>query len=331
MKRILIALAIMLLIFSINSFAQDRATTLLGIDTNLPSSSKLTAAQLRTTLKAITNSAFDGLDTKVNKADSISAESVLGTDRLQFIVNTTNSTIKNGDSILTLSTYIDKYINVYKNGLKLYQNNTATNGKLGFRFNTATGQIVFRPVVATNDVIIIESSNPQLKTYSYLPQNLLAYSEQLDNAVWSAGGGGGTIVANQANDVTGSATLELYTKVNENNYLAYSNSASYLTVIPSTTYRFSFDVKRGTMAGLACMIYDRTHSVLIGSVTNYYAQTSSVATRVSFSFTTPAGCTSILVEPCAALEGFIGTVYVGRMQIESNGSTYVTTTTTAIQ
>lgn len=70
MKRILIVLSIALLIFSTNSFAQDRATTLSGIDTNLPSSSKLTAAQLRTALKAITNSAFDGLDLKVNSADA---------------------------------------------------------------------------------------------------------------------------------------------------------------------------------------------------------------------------------------------------------------------
>jgi len=64
MKRILIVLAITLLIFSTNSFAQ-RETVLSTIDVNLPSSSKLTAAQLRTALKSITNSAFDGLDTKI--------------------------------------------------------------------------------------------------------------------------------------------------------------------------------------------------------------------------------------------------------------------------
>jgi len=70
MKRILIALAITLLIISTNSFAQDRAATLSGIDTNLPSSSKLTAAQLRTSLKAIANSAFDGIDTKMTQAEA---------------------------------------------------------------------------------------------------------------------------------------------------------------------------------------------------------------------------------------------------------------------
>lgn len=70
MKRILIVLAIILLIFSTNSFAQDRATTLSGIDTNLPSSSKLTALQLRTALKAIANSAFDGIDTKMTQAEA---------------------------------------------------------------------------------------------------------------------------------------------------------------------------------------------------------------------------------------------------------------------
>ena len=69
MKRILIVLAVILLMVSTNSFAQ-RATVLSGIDTNLPSSSKLTAAQLRTALKAISNSVYDELDGTV-KIDSL--------------------------------------------------------------------------------------------------------------------------------------------------------------------------------------------------------------------------------------------------------------------
>jgi len=60
-----------------------------------------------------------------------------------------------GDSILTSTSYIGKTLDVYREGHYQYQN-TSVNITDGFRFNSGTGQLVFRPVFGDAEQIIIK-------------------------------------------------------------------------------------------------------------------------------------------------------------------------------
>jgi len=89
--------------------------------------------------------------------------------KLQFRTDTTAGAPGTGDSILVHTNFIGKHIEVYR-GLaghatesgaeKQLQNTTGVpNVADGFRFNSTTGQIIFRPVFVTNELVVIESTN----------------------------------------------------------------------------------------------------------------------------------------------------------------------------
>lgn len=252
--------------------------------------------------------------------------------KMQFRVDTTDNAPSTGDSILTQYWFIDKHIEVYREGQLQIQNTTGVpNITDGIRFDSLSGQIIFRPVFATNEKIVIELYDPA--TWEALaiiaPQNRVKYSETLGNAVWSAGDASVTASDSEV-DLEGNTTLETITTTGNFHSFYYENGAGYVTVTPLTTYRFSFDVKRGTMTDLKWRVYDNTHSDDIVAYTSYYAQTSASETRrVTLSFTTPAGCTKIIPYLLSS-SGVTGTVYLGRVQIEENHSNYVETTTTEL-
>lgn len=156
-------------------------------------------------------------------------------------------------------------------------------------------------------------------------QNIILYSEQLDNAIWDKSEI--TVTTNQAADLLGNSTLELLTTTSTSAQIMHYNGGTYSPVLPNTTYRFSFEVKRGTMTDMKYSVYDRSNSLNIISSTSYYALTSSTVQRVSFTFTTPANCSKVSVYPLRN-SGVTGTAYIGRVQLESNGSCYITTTST---
>lgn len=160
------------------------------------------------------------------------------------------------------------------------------------------------------------------------PQNLVKYSEQLNqNSVWYINNG--TVTAtNIALDLIGNMTMDEVTFTNVNHSFTY-DVAPELIVTSNTTYRWSFDVIRGTMSEMKYSIYDRTHSADIIASTSYYSQTSGSVQRVSFTFTTPAGCLAVGVYFLRD-SGVTGTAYFGRAQVESNGSSYIATTTSKI-
>lgn len=161
-------------------------------------------------------------------------------------------------------------------------------------------------------------------------ENLFTWSEVIDPSThddWYAQNA--TIVQNQSNDLLGNATLEQITTTSTTAYLEYYGTGTYNTVTPSTTYYLSFDCTRGTMSELTYGVYDITHSVTLVDATSYYSQTAGAVQRVSLSFATTAGCTEIIVYPLFEA-GVTGTVFLGRMQLTSNGSCYITTTTLAI-
>ena len=88
--------------------------------------------------------------------------------------------------------------------------------------------------------------------------------------------------------------------------------------------------KPRTATELKWSVSDATHSVNIIASTSYYAQTSAdEVRRVSLEFTTPADCIKTIVYFFRDTGG-TGTVYIGRAQVEENGSTYIETTTAII-
>ena len=129
---------------------------------------------------------------------------------------------------------------------------------------------------------------------SYIPTynavtNLLQQSNYLANAPWAASG----VIAtnNSAVAPDGSFTASLI-----NTTLALSTMRQLVTVTASTTYTFSFYVKRGTATDLKYSVYNASASAELIGATSYYAQTSaSEWVRISVTFTTPAGCTSVAV------------------------------------
>lgn len=130
--------------------------------------------------------------------------------------------------------------------------------------------------------------------------------------------------------VTGSNTTSPEGKINASKLTTSNvNHSLYFdqTVTASTGYTFSFFIKRGTMTELKYRVNDLSNSANIISPTSYYSQTSSQYwQRISFSFTTPSGCTSIRVIPVSN-SGVVGTVFIYGCQLEeeSYATSYIPT------
>lgn len=161
---------------------------------------------------------------------------------------------------------------------------------------------------------------------SYPVQNLLLWSEDCTNAVWVKGDN--TITLASGNDVAGNNTLNLVTTTAFTGGEEVTQLVTGLTA--STTYYFSWDVKRGTKTDCAYKIYNWSGFNDIIAQTSYYTSTSATVSRFQVSFTTPVGCTQVklsIVSP----QFNAGTMYVGRMQLATTSTaTYGTTTTTII-
>jgi hypothetical protein len=147
-------------------------------------------------------------------------------------------------------------------------------------------------------------------------QNLLKYSEQLDNAVWTAVNM--DITANQEVDLDGNTTMEEVSVWGASEGLYYNDGGTYVAVTAGETYRLTFDVKRGTMSEMNWSVYDNQNDADIVAPTSYYSQTSSSEVRrLELEFTIPSGCTSVRVFLLrnSGVDGNV-TAYFGRVQIE---------------
>lgn len=180
-----------------------------------------------------------------------------------------------------------------------------------------------------DSIVGVRISEFRLSLLNTPAQNLVKYSETLENAVWSPTGL--TVTANSSIDMNGATTLETVTASNVYNNLRYVNGSSYLAVTPGTTYKVSFDCRRGTMTDMKYSVMNVTASTLIVDATSYYSQTSaSNVSRVSYTFTAPAGCVAAAIYLLRD-SGQVGqTVYLGRVQVSTatNAAYCVTTTTT---
>lgn len=156
-------------------------------------------------------------------------------------------------------------------------------------------------------------------------QNLLKYSEELDNtAVWS---GTQTVTANTTTAPDATTTAETIDVSGD-----YNSWYQSLTVTASTQYTFSFYA----LAGTATSVYYSVYSISAGSDivtrTNYAGSiNSSTWTRISVTFTTPAGTTSIAVYPSRSLtERGTTKVWGAQLNIGATAGTYTKTTSSAI-
>ena len=117
--------------------------------------------------------------------------------------------------------------------------------------------------------------------------NLALYSSEFDNAAWEFGGITKTANATTSPDGTSNADkIEITT-------LTTPNLRQTVVVLPSTNYTFSFYAKSSELSVLKLAVYDLNGAAFIfenteKSITNEWS-------RVTVSFATPSGCSSIRV------------------------------------
>jgi len=168
-------------------------------------------------------------------------------------------------------------------------------------------------------------SSSQNNFVSYPAQNIFLWSEDLTNSWWTKEGSP-TILVNQALDLAGNNTMNLVTLT--------ATTAIYriMPLTASTTYYYSFDVKRGTATDLFYSVYISSPSGNFVVPTSYYSLTSSTEVRrMTFAITLPAGSylTAFSIDATGG-GGVAGTVYIGRMQLSTTPAPYVKTTTAAV-
>lgn len=154
------------------------------------------------------------------------------------------------------------------------------------------------------------------------PQNKLLWSQVQTDAAY--GVNNITITDNLAVDMDGNTTLEEINCTSAvSNYYGQT-----LTVLPSTTYYFTMDIKLGTATNCYWGIRDQSNFNDLVAPTNTSA--TSTLQRLQFSFTTTASTTSITVHPYYNTPS-TGTVYIGRVQLALTATApYALTTTTPV-
>lgn len=144
--------------------------------------------------------------------------------------------------------------------------------------------------------------------------NLLQYSEEFGTSPWELEPNV-SVTADTQTAPDGTTTADTVTWTNALIYLRQRRAVS-----PGVQYTFSFYCKRGSATDLKYSVYDWSQAAEIVSPTTYYASTNgSTFTRISVTFTAPAGCTEVAVYPVRD-PGVTGDAYFWGAQLEPGSS-----------
>ncbi len=160
--------------------------------------------------------------------------------------------------------------------------------------------------------------------------NLILQSENLATT-WITFGAGAGITQNSELAPSGLTTADTITP----STTAASGVYQHVTVSPSTTYTFSFYTRLGTLqaSDYKFAIYnDSGSSWLVQDAVPTTLPNSTTWSRVSYTFTTPAGCTLIHAYPFRNSIGVTGTAHIWGVQLEagSSATSYIPTTTATV-
>ena len=84
--------------------------------------------------------------------------------------------------------------------------------------------------------------------------------------------------------------------------------------------KFTFYAKKGTSTDITYRVYDVSNGSNIVSPTNYFSQVGIDWQRVELNFTTPSGCTSVLVY-LSSDSAVVGDIYLWGVQLEKSYAT----------
>lgn len=161
-------------------------------------------------------------------------------------------------------------------------------------------------------------------------QNLVLRSGQIDPATyptaWAVSGAGAAVTANATTAPDGTAAGSRVVGP-----AAHSLNSAAITVIPGTAYTFSFWARNNGGTEAKYRAYDSTGGADIVPQTSYLSSINgSTWTRISFTFTTPAGCVSVFVYPESGAGGADLFVWGAQLQRGSQVGDYLPTTSAAV-
>ncbi len=169
--------------------------------------------------------------------------------------------------------------------------------------NVSEGDVVFSttgfgPVVVSPDGnqwrLTVNNAGTVIATsLAGAPQNLLFWSQQLDNQAKWFPGGNMVVTPNQATAPDGTVTADEISVAGASDNPVYQ----IVAVSPSTQYTYSFWAKRGTLTDPRYSVRDATNSTDLVT-TNYYnlnGMNATTWTRHSYTFTTASNTTSLII------------------------------------
>lgn len=160
--------------------------------------------------------------------------------------------------------------------------------------------------------------------------NLCLRSSELDNATWVKAADV-SVTANTTIGIFNTTTADTLTCNGAGGGAVYQA----ITVTASTTYTLSFFAMLGTLAAAdyKFAVYDVSNAAFIGvNLVPSTLPTTTGWTRVTYTFTTPVGCTSVRVYPLRNSTNITGTIYIDQCQLElgSFATSPIPTTSTSV-